>query len=137
MAQEFTFGIKGIELLDYSITSPSKQIEQETSFRFDINIEHRFNIEAKTIFVIVTLRILDQDTEVQVGNARISCIYQVVNIDSYVVNEKITFPDEIIIALNSISLSTCRGVLFTLFRGTFLHNAILPVVDPNSFKALQ
>ena len=36
--------------------------------------------------------------------------------------------------LNSISLSTLRGAMFNHFKGTFLHEAILPVIDPGSFK---
>jgi hypothetical protein len=133
MAQEFTFSIKGIELLDYSIISPGIPIEPQTPFRFDMNIEHRVNLETKTIFVIVTFNILTQDTDINLGHAKISCIYNAVNLDEFVDKGKITFPNDIIVTLNSISLSTCRGVLFTLFRGTFLHNAILPIVDPKGF----
>lgn len=133
MTQEIAFSIKGIELLDYSISSPTRPIETQTPFRFDMNIEHRFNLETKTIFVVVVFNILIENTETQLGHAKISCSYTIANLDEFVDNGKITFPDNFIITLNSISLSTCRGVLFTLFRGTFLHNTILPIVDPKSF----
>jgi len=133
MAQAFTFSIKDIELLDYSITSPTKPIESQTPFRFDMNIEHRFKLDTKTVFVIVTFNIFAQDTDFKLGNAKISCIYNVTNLDEFVDKDKITVPNDIIITLNSISLSTCRGVLFTLFKGTFLHHAILPIVDPKGF----
>ena len=41
--------------------------------------------------------------------------------------------DIFISTLNSISISTTRGMMFSAFRGTFLHNAILPLIDP-AFK---
>lgn len=133
MEQEITFGIKGIELLDFSITSPTKPIELNAPFQFNINIEHRFKLETKTIFVIVSVNILAKDTDIKIGNAKINCIYNVTNLDEFVDNGKVIFPNEFIITLNSISLSTCRGILFTLFRGTFLHNAVLPIIDPKGF----
>jgi hypothetical protein len=37
--------------------------------------------------------------------------------------------------LNRISISTTRGAMFSTFKGTFLHAAILPIVDPKNFKA--
>lgn len=134
MEQNISFGIEGIELLEYSIISPNNVIEPNTPFRFDMNVEHRFNIENKHIFVIVSINIFIQNTDIKLGNSKISCIYNVLELEKYLVRDKISFPDVFITTLNSISLSTCRGVLFTLFRGTFLHNAILPIVDPKSFK---
>ncbi len=39
----------------------------------------------------------------------------------------------IIIAMNSISISTLRGIMFSTLKGAYLRNAILPVIDPKSF----
>lgn len=136
MKQDISFGIEGIELLEYSIISPSKVFVPNTQFKFDMNVEHRFNIDSKRIFVVVAIDIFIQDTDIKLGNSKISCIYNVLELEKYLVNDKISFPNEFITTLNSISLSTCRGVLFTLFRGTFLHNAILPIVDPKVFVAV-
>jgi hypothetical protein len=36
--------------------------------------------------------------------------------------------------LNSISISTTRGVMFSELKGTILHHAFLPIID---VKALQ
>jgi hypothetical protein len=43
-------------------------------------------------------------------------------------------PSGIIDLLNSVSVSTVRGMMFSAFKGTFLHNAVLPVIDPKTFK---
>lgn len=46
---------------------------------------------------------------------------------------QVSFPDNILVTFNSISISTMRGLMFAQFKGTFLHNAILPIIDPGSF----
>ena len=135
MEQNISFRIEGIELLEYTIIAPDKIIEPQTIFKFDINIEHRFSLENNNVFVIVAIHIFLRETGIKVGSAKISCIYKVEQLKNYVDNiNQISFPQDFIISLNSISLSTCRGVIFALFRGTFLHNAVLPIVDPKSFQ---
>ena len=131
MEQNISFNIAGIELLEYAIISPNKAIPNNISYQFDLNIEHRTNIEQKLVFVVVTVRVLSED--VDLASAKISCIYDIANLEEFLSDKKVTLPDEFIVALNSISLSTVRGVIFTLFRGTLIHNVILPIVDPKGF----
>ena len=44
-------------------------------------------------------------------------------------------PTDIIVTINSISISTIRGIMFSTFKGTYLHNAFLPIIDPKSFNS--
>lgn len=46
---------------------------------------------------------------------------------------KSDIPEGLKVTLNSISISTARGMLFSAFRGTALHDAILPVIDPKVY----
>jgi hypothetical protein len=133
MNNNISFAVTGIELLDYAITSPHKAIANGTSYKFDLNIEHRFNIEQKRVFVVVAVRVHADGIESELASANVSCIYNIHNLENFVEEKKVKFPDDFIVTLNSISLSTVRGVLFTLFRGTFLHNVILPILDPKEF----
>jgi hypothetical protein len=133
MDKNISFAATGIELLDYAFKTPNQAIVSGTPYRFDLNIEHRFNIEQKRVFVVVTVRVHADGIESELVSAKVSCIYDIANMENFVVGKKITFPRDFIFTLNSISLSTVRGVLFTLFRGTFLHNVILPVLDPKTF----
>jgi len=129
MDKNITFAATGIELLDYAITTPKQAIAAGTPYRFDLNIEHRFNIEQKRVFVVVTVRVHAEGIESELVSAKVSCIYNIANFENFVEGKKVTFPSDFIFKLNSISLSTVRGVLFTLFRGTFLHNVILPILN--------
>ena len=43
-------------------------------------------------------------------------------------------PDGLADILNSVALSTARGIMFSEFKGTLLHHAFLPIVDVKSLN---
>lgn len=134
-SENVRFKIEAIELLDYTLNTPGNIPTPELNYKFDIGIEHKINLELKKVIVVCLFSIRNESTDEQFASARISCVYDFPDIDKYYdkLNNKVMFPEAIGVTLNSISLSTSRGVLFTLFRGTFLHRVILPIVDPKSF----
>ncbi len=130
--------IKAIELLNSSIKLPANTNKPITDFNFNIGIESRIDAPNKLVFVIVHVEIKNDDQSIILGNLSVSCIFEIANFDNIINLEadgKINMPQELIETLNSISISTVRGVMFSTFRGTFLHNAILPIIDPKQFKA--
>lgn len=129
-----SFKIDAIELLDYSLSGKDKEIPNEAVFNFDINIEHRFDILNNRIIAISNFKIFIEGIEGDVGRASISCIFNILEMSKYIDGNDITIPGEFITTINSLSLSTSRGILFMLFRGTFLHSAILPIINPSDFK---
>lgn len=110
------------------------KIPSEAVFNFDINIEHRFDIQNNRIIAISNFKIFIEGIEGDVGRASISCIFNILEMSKYIDGNDITIPSEFITTINSLSLSTSRGILFMLFRGTFLHSAILPIINPSDFK---
>jgi len=131
------FQIKGIEILEFELKSQQIQLPAAPIFHFNINVEHKINPESKLVFVIVEVNVLNEDKQTLLGNVRVSNIFHVVNFDELrgdKTDKSVSFPKEIIDTFNSIAISTTRGVMFTCFKGTFLHNAVLPVIDPKGFK---
>lgn len=128
---EIEFQIKRIDILEFSFRDPRRFIPENSPFRFDIQIIHHVNLKEENIFVNSQYNIYYDNDEDPLGKAAISCVYHIVNIQQFV-NEsgKFALPEHLITMFNSISISTCRGVLFTLFRGTPLHSVILPIVNP-------
>jgi hypothetical protein len=66
-----------------------------------------------------------------------SNIYEILNFVDVIkisTDGKLDIPQALIEVLNSISISTTRGVMFSTFKGTFLHNAVLPIIDPRQFQ---
>lgn len=132
--ENFSFKIEGIELLEYSLKTPDNSLPVDIEYKFEIFIEQKISIELKKIFIICSIGIHAADKDTQFANSKISCIYDCPEVEKFLNSENntIELPEMINTTLNSISLSTSRGVMFTLLRGTFLHNVILPIVDPKT-----
>ena len=129
--------IKSIELLKSSITMPSSPEVPLTNFNFNINLESKADATNKILFVIVSVEIRSADQNHVLGSLAASCIYGIPNFADVIKIEeggKLNIPKGLAEILNSISISTIRGIMFSSFRGTFLHNAFLPIIDPQSFS---
>ena len=129
-----SFQLKGIELLDFSLNHPKNEIPVNRVFNFEIKVEHKILVENNIIAVVITIDIYNDPKEAKLGSLMASCIFEIPGLKAYI-DPKINlpeFPQDFLTTLNSISISTVRGLMFSQFRGTFLHNAILPVVDPKS-----
>ena len=85
------------------------------------------------VIVTCNVEVLDNNSKDKLGHVNASCLYYVENFEQYFDKEKNTsnLPQDVITMLNSISISTIRGVMYGIFRGTFLNGAILPIVNPN------
>jgi len=131
--KQFNFQIKGIEILDTSVVRPKNKVDGNTVFGFDLQLQHSFNLEKKLVIVTGNIVVLDNNSKDKLGHVNVSCLYYVENLDQYFENKTNTpnLPQGVITMLNSISISTIRGVMYGIFRGTFLNGAILPVVNPN------
>ncbi len=129
------FKLMGIELLDFCLNYPKQQMPAQMVFNFDIKLEHKIPADNNLIAVVVTVDIKDESRTKDLGSLMASCIYDVPDIKDYLDNKlKVPkFPDLFITTVNSITISTVRGLMFSQFRGTFLQNALLPVIDPKSF----
>ncbi|HAF27917.1 MAG TPA: hypothetical protein DCG75_02615 [Bacteroidales bacterium] len=131
------YQIKGVEILDFGLKHSQEPVLPSTVYHFNINVQHKINPEMKLVFVIVSVNVMHEDKKTLLGNINASCIFHIANFDdlkSKKDDKSIVFPQETIDMFNSIAISTTRGLMFNCFRGTFLHNAILPIVDPKGFK---
>lgn len=140
--KDFTadFQLKSIELLKGSISLPFLPGVSLVNFNFNISLESKADATNKLLFVIVTIEIRSEDQNHILGSLVVSCIYNIVNFDDVVqidADGKIDIPQPLIEIINSISISTTRGVMFSTFKGTFLHNAFLPIIDPRSFHQME
>ncbi|MFA6401224.1 MAG: hypothetical protein WCX31_06305 [Salinivirgaceae bacterium] len=130
------YQIKGIEILDVQLIYPENPQEKLEKYGFEISLEHKVNFSSKIVFVVPKITIINDLNKSVLGSIRISCAYQVENFDQFADEAKgtINFPKYFELAINTVSISTARGIMFGQFRGTLLQNAILPVIDPNSLN---
>lgn len=130
-ATNIKFQIKHIELLEFSFKHPNRNFPENSRFRFDMQLKQSLNLEENNVIVVSQYKIFHDDEKEQIADAKISCIFHLHDIKQYSIEStEFSLSEQLITILNSISISTSRGVLFSLFKGTPLQTVILPIVNP-------
>lgn len=134
--ENIEFQLVNIEILESEIKAPKEPLPNNVIFSFDIELEQRFNVEQELIYLICDITTFPHNQiDQKLGKLRSNCIFKVNDLSKYVTkNQTIILPENIIITLNSVSISTTRGLMYSLFKGTFLHGAILPLLDTSHYK---
>jgi preprotein translocase subunit SecB len=137
---KMVFQIRAIELLELNMHQPIQPLSDQTTFHYNISLEQKAISESKLVIIIATIQIIHEDKETRLASIKASCIFEVENFADFIVEDPqdVNLPEILSTSLNSITLSTVRGLMFSSLKGTFLHNAILPVIDPKSLvKTVQ
>jgi len=129
------FQIKGIELLEINLKHIQIPLNPERVYNFSITIEQRINNEEKLVSVITSIDVIHEQDQQCHASIKTSVIFLIGNLQDFITpnTSQVTLPDQFIVTLNSISLSTTRGIMFSSFKGTFMHNAFLPIINPVDF----
>jgi glycosylphosphatidylinositol transamidase (GPIT) subunit GPI8 len=130
--------LNGVTLLSSNQILSTADTINIRKFNFNINIETKADAPNKLLFAIIHVEILTEDHSQILGGISVSCNFELNNFDALIKIDsdgKLTLPQQLIDVINSISLSTTRGVMFATFKGTPLHNAFLPIIDPKQFKS--
>jgi hypothetical protein len=140
ISKDIEIQLKGIELLNIDQRLSTADTINIRNFNFNINIETKADAPNKLLFAIIHIEILTEDQKTVLGGISVSCIFELKNFDDLIKIEsdgKLNLPQQVVDIINSISLSTTRGVMFATFKGTPLHSAFLPIIDPKQFKPAQ
>lgn len=130
-----TYGVtlKGIELLHSTLVRPPAITPDLSLLKYYVKFDYQIDKEKKLIFITVNIRIETFPAEAEVGKLVVSHIYEIADFEHVIdikEGDKFSIPQELTTILNDISLSTTRGVMYSNYKGTFLHHALLPVVNP-------
>jgi len=129
-----------IELLEFTLTRQTKPFEENQPVNFQVGMEQRFDLPNKIAFVATVITIVDNIEEANVlAKITTSCNFRIENLEGFTNSEtrKVLLPELFITTLNAVSISTTRGILFSELRGTHLHGAVLPVMDPSNFQKVN
>lgn len=134
------YQISAVELHELSITKFAVVPDPGTVFNFEVKIDSNVDPAQKLIMLSTTIRIKDESRESELGSLVCVCGFSVTNFNEVVkVREEKPFEIEASFAdtLNSIAISTTRGVMYSELKGTALHMAILPLVDVKTLKKVD
>lgn len=133
---QFNFQLKSIELIGVSLSAVDRAADLGVQVLFQIAMEHRIDTPNKAVMVLTHIIIVSKDEPAKVyGNLTTACNFGVEEMEDYLDKKTgiVNFPEPVVITLNSVSISTTRGIMYSEFRGTHLHGAILPMLDPRQF----
>jgi hypothetical protein len=128
------FQLRGIELMEINLKQPLIPLNLERRYNFNINIEQRINNEEKLVIVVTSVDLIHEEDQQSHASIKTSCIFLIENFQDFITanSNQVNLPDQFIATLNSISLSTTRGIMFSHFKGTFMHNVFLPIINPST-----
>lgn len=136
-----SFRIKNISTLEFGIKNiPEIETIDKDLFQFQI-LPASFIDKEKNIIGIDTVVdiFIDVEKQKKVCELITRISYEVINLHDFYNNEDdaIIIPDQFMITLISIALSTTRGILTAKTEGTLLREVYLPILNPASFKPVE
>ena len=133
-----SFKMVDIQIIKFSINQPLEIETSLTNFNFKITPDVRIADQLHHIAAIMNIEVETMDMLHQFANMSIGYVFEIENFDEVIpldANGLYNVPDPLVVTLLSVATSTTRGILFTYLKGTFLHNAILPIIDPSTLLA--
>lgn len=130
------FKISNIDLIDKSFHPPILKDSKLPDTQFELALNISIDKPNRKIINLLNVKVKSASDNSVVAGITVACSFEITNFDEIVIvsGESMSIPDPIIETLNIITIGTTRGIMFNEFKGTWLHNAILPVIDPKSFK---
>lgn len=133
----YEFQLLNIELLEFNLIRPQKPLEVNQQVHFGLTIEQRIDEERELVYVACGISVFsDPEKNDCLATLTTSCNFQVKDLVQYKseADERVVLPQGLLVLLNSISISTSRGILFSQLRGTHLHGVTLPIINPAGFS---
>jgi hypothetical protein len=133
MSNQVDFQIKftAIELVAKSLEPPTAPLEKE-NVDFDFSVDIKVAEQKKEALVLTDISILRHSDKAKMAFFKLLTVFEIVNFEEVfkkVDEHRYDLPLQLEILLKSAGLSTVRGVIYSELRGTYLQNAVLPLID--------
>lgn len=100
-------------------------------YNFTITVRHAEQVEQSLVHVLIDVDVFDPEREKEIlSKLEVNYVFNIEDFPNVWKEHNNDLPIHIRIILNSISISTTRGIFYAYVKGTYLENAILPIVDP-------
>ncbi len=132
----YKFSLQGIELHESQILPVPTPEESASGLNFNLNLENMVHEQNEWILCRVTVSIATQRSMQLVGKLVTMTVFKLADYNTVmekVENGQPNIPAELQAILNGIAISTTRGIMFVVFKGTPLHGALLPLMDVKAF----
>jgi len=141
-SQEITFSIKGILVTKFSLDLKDELIKQQiqkpefNEYSFEVNVVNQGYIKENILISMINMKVfLDKEKNTELGNISISNIFEINDLKNFLDQDKniLNLPNSFEASIIGISLSHTRAIFVTKCAGTFLQNAVMPILNPSEF----
>ena len=108
-------------------------------FNFDIRVESKVQAEKSLVLSVVHVSIRELNKPLKLANISTVCIFEIEDFINVVIHNEAglyVIPDQLEALIRPVSISTTRGIIYSEFRGTYLNNAIMPIILMNTFNPI-
>lgn len=135
----YRYRLKNIELHETSLSRPEPSNEVTNNFSFNVSLETKVDQVNKVIIIRCDVKISPKDSVNILATISCICIFELLDFDKVItLNNGIPeIPVDLNATLNQITISTTRGVMFGVFKGTAAHFAFLPIIDVRSMEPVK
>lgn len=138
-----TFGIIDLDIASFNFSQYALENKKEIpfegyefQFKFNMGIDQQ-NKQCSVTFNVELFEKKSEMEKIQLVDLQSFILFTIVNFEEIIIkkldNVNYNIPDQLIILLAGISLSTSRGILAAKLDGSIYKNAIIPIMDPKSF----
>jgi hypothetical protein len=107
---------------------------------FNITVETRVHAQSRLVMPYVHLKVNRTDTKMELASLTVAYYFEIEEFDKFILlNEDKLYliPPHLDALIRPVCISTTRGVFYSEFRGTYLHNCIMPVVFMDAFTEIK
>ena len=99
-------------------------VNEKKSYKYDHSFNFRYNTDGHKIEVLVEVKTTSSDLGELKAQLNLKFLFTIDNFEGI----KPELPRDLVANLNKVVVGTTRGIMFNHYRGTLLHNALLPIV---------
>lgn len=136
----FNYRIGGLDLLSCQLAEPAPGFAPDQKMNFNLQLKHQIMDKESAIGVICTIKTTHDESGHDLATFTGRMVFQVDDLAKFTKKEgngQIGLPKDLINNLNGVTISTLRGMMWATFKGTYLHRAVLPIVNPEGFQQGQ
>jgi len=144
--QNITLSIKGILVTKFNLDLKEELIKQQKEkpefreYTFEVSVSNQGHIKESILNSVILMKVfLDKEKKIELGNIQISNIFEIKNLKNFFDEKEnvLNLPPASEASIIGISLSHTRAIFITKCAGTFLQNAVMPILNPSEFLKIN
>jgi hypothetical protein len=126
------YRIRTVEQLKFFIDQKPSDFTGE-EFQFDVKAQAKVNSDLHIVFIVVSIITRELGKEHVLSELVTALGFEIEDFEKHIVIDpdagNFVIPDYLEVAIRTISISTSRGIMFGNLKGSYLHKAILPIIQ--------